>query len=292
MKKLLAGLALMFATTVNAGFVEDSFKAGSTEEMCWWAGNLVMTAVKKRLDGVPLVIKDAKERISPNPQDAIYIYHWAPLDDSDKVFYKKFIELGYGIAERAMAVAIEKNASLTFPDSFQGSYNAFMGACYEKKNTTEDWFSMSVIKTSLLTELIATVNNGGITKVGSAKPLTEQDTTEMLLGLDKLINEFEQQAASNGNLGKEPIGTEEAHDKHCDELYYDINLIARFISEGETQGFVLGIVHNSVGDPNIEHGAITQERADRLDRQVKEAYALTTPIADWMAKEWAECRGK
>jgi hypothetical protein len=251
MRNWVIGLLLLFSGAANAGYVEDSFKAGSTQEMCGWAGNMMMQSIDKRLTGVPLIIKDADERTSPDPQDAIYMWNWKDLDESDKVFHLKFIEFGYGVAERALKSANENGITLEFPKDFQSSYNSFMAACYQMKDNTEDWMKSYLIKT------------------GSTKPLTEEQASDMIMG------------ASNQNLGGRPIGQDTA----CEILLYDINLILRFINEQQDQQAVLGLAHSSIGKDGF-----TQERHDRVVTQIKEAYALTTPIADWMEKEYKDCR--
>jgi hypothetical protein len=91
--------------------------------------------------------------------------------------------------------------------------------------------------------------------------------------------------ASSESIRGEPIGLEKTGVNEklflCQELGYDINLIARSISEGEPLENMVALANRS---PELR-----QDRLERILRMLPEAYAHQGPIIDWMKEEYKEC---
>lgn len=236
---------LFLGTSALAGYVEDSFKVGPTLEMCMWAGEVVMRSIPRSLAGVPLILKDGTDRPASNtfPLDAIYIRHWDELDAADKRFYTKLIEVAYKMAA--------KQPKGEFPKDFQDNYNSFMATCVSYGGHKEPDVLFN--------------------KTGSAKPFTEEDITKMIIG-----------TASNQYLGGEQaVGINEAL-LICNELMYDINLIARMKVEGQPLEDMIQLAKAS--------SELRQDRLERILRMLPEAYAHTGDMLEWMKKEYKECK--
>ena len=256
MKKFMFGILLaVLSNFAQAGYLVDGWKTGAPEEVCRWAADQVGYAIDRRLVDVPLTFKDKNELpadYNPNriPRDALYISDWNNLDEADKEFFTKFVELGYTLAERKL----KENPAAKFPNDFGSDYDKFMSACMTKKNEAEEIF-----------RLIHT---------GSAKPQTQEELSRSIMG-----------TASSESIRGEPIGLEKTGVNEklflCQELGYDINLIARSISEGEPLENMVALANRS---PELR-----QDRLERILRMLPEAYAHQGPIIDWMKEEYKEC---
>lgn len=277
---------LLCGGTVSAGYLVDAWKTGSPQEVCTWAADQVGYAINRRLADVPLIFKDRDDLpfgydINRVPRDALYITGYNTLDSEDKEFFTKFITLGYALAERKL----KDNPNTRFPEDFGEDYDKFMATCVAHKNNQEEIFrQIRTGSATPLTEEQATKMILGKTFIDNEAPILEEEILsirEIIKSLPETYDEFEKQAASNQNLGKEPIGFNEALFL-CNELRYDINLIARSISEGEPLENMIDLAKRSVE-------SLREDRLARILRMLPEAYDYKGPIAEWMEKEYKEC---
>ena len=244
MKRLVVGILLaVFSTFAQAGFLVDAWKTGAPEEVCKWASDQVGYAINRRLVNVPFLFKDKSELppvydINRVPRDALYITSWDKLDQVDKDFLTRFVQLGYTLAEKKL----KENPNAKFPEDFGGEYTRFMASCVTHKNNQEELF-----------QLIKTASSESIrgVPIGTETPVTKTGLNEEML--------------------------------ICQELIYDINLIARAKSEDEPMEDLVNLAKKS-------EDQLRPDRLARILRMIPEAYLWKGDMIDWMNEEYKECK--
>lgn len=112
------------------------------------------------------------------------------------------------------------------------------------------------------------MKHGTFKKTGSAKPITEREASELMIG-----------TASSTSIEGPPIGMERA----CSDLKLDIRVIARALSEGKPINELKAFAKNSISQ-------LGPERLEKILTMIDEAYSHEGPIVDWMNKTYAECK--